>query len=277
MVPNLTHDLLYRTHLHPRRYPQTGYSADQPRHAGSANGLGTTHLSQRILVRQARNRNTALGVVAAFESCHPQHAPEKIRREIRANLDPRRFATLGPHAKTSQVITRLSGRAHTHAHGSGLRHALWHTKCRKRTHQTQRTRLRPYLGHPALPAVRGQFHRQRAGCRLRCAGENAQPPRPARGQALPRRPRLHRRTSAKCQRLLDAKRTAGSIGHELPRRTEVFLGQRRPLPLRMPKDRPLARRAIGLTAGAIQTHLPIALRPRRMAQALHPSHTRRPG
>ena len=84
-------------------------------------------------------------------------------------------------------------------------------------------------------------------------------------------PRLHRR--ARPQRAAStggAHGRARQAGAELPRRARsARCDARRPLPLRMPEDRAAARRAAAAAARPAAGHVPVPLRPRQMARALH--------
>ena len=125
--------------------------------------------------------------------------------------------------------------------------------------------------YPQYAASTTGFGDRRAG---RGAGRDAQRPRDPDRAALPRPPRLREGHRPGRQRLLDEARPAGPPGDELPRPAPLLPGPGRPLPLRVPQERAPHRHRAGLERRAHAGHLPVALRPRRVAQALHGRHAR---
>ena len=162
--------------------------------------------------------------------------------------------------------------------GGRLGDALREAAGRRAAQGAQGEGLRPHSRHAALSAIFRGLDRDRLRQGLRYAEGHALAARAEDRRALLRRPDLYR--SARKLGAGGARRPrfrAGGGARLLSRNSAILFRQGRSLllPLRQ-DDAPLARGA-GLGRGPAQDDLPVAIRPRRMAEALHRRDGRRTG
>ena len=131
--------------------------------------------------------------------------------------------------------------------------------------------LRPHPHRAALSAVCGCDHGDGQRRSLSRAGRHALAAGHPHAAALSRRPSLHRGACATRlrRRIAALPFRAGGRARLVPRPAARIPRQGRPLSLPVPQDVATAARAARLAGGEAARRLPVALRARRMASALH--------
>ena len=160
-----------------------------------------------------------------------------------------------------------------HAPGRA-RHALRRAVDRRRDRQAARGRVDEDPRAAAVPAVRGEHDGERVRRGRRARREAAPRARDPLRRCVPRRHGLHQGAGAERQRLLDEARPAAAADHVVPRRAAPHARARRSLPLPLPRHRAAARAGAGARVGPVVDRVPVALRPRRVAEALHGADAR---
>ena len=195
-------------------------------------------------------------------------ASGEIGEEVRQHLDEGRLAADGLDDEAGQAAARPARRAGPPRQGAA-RDALRQPVDRVAAGRAARRGRHPRAGAAGLSAVLGRDDGQRDRRRGALGADAPACARVPLREPLPRRQALHRRAGRQRARPLEDRRPRRAAGHELPRHARAHAGAGRPLPLRVPEDRPAAGRGAGALRCAVQGDLPEPLRQGALAGALH--------